>query len=174
MNKTLAVLLGLTVVIPIAYFDHQWQITKTEVQVLRTAAEKTRADAERVARENAEAIATLEQKHAQTQQEITNAYTRKIATLSANRAADAADIERLRNTIRTYAASGGTPGAGDTAAPGSVSHRLETLAGLLAEGAELVVEGARLVEQRDTEVGALKSVVENDRALITRPGQPIR
>lgn len=64
------------------------------------------------------------------------------------------------------AATRNAQAAGDAAACRDLADRHEKLAALASEGAGLVVEAGRLVEQRDAEVGLLQGQVADDRRLI--------
>ena len=103
--------------------------------------------------------------HAADQQENTHDYTQKLQTLEAGRAADAVRIAGLQRDLRA-AATRHAQAAGDAAACRDLADRHEKLAALASEGAGLVVEAGRLVEQRDAEVGQLQGQVADDRRLI--------
>ena len=134
----------------------------SQVQVKQSKTEVAQAQQAQTAIEN-KAGALLG--HAAAQQENTHDYTQKLAVLEAGRAADAVRIAGLQRDI-SAAATRNAQVASDAAACRDLADRHEKLAALASEGAGLVVEAGRLVEQRDAEVGLLQGQVADDRRLI--------
>lgn len=121
-----------------------------------------RAASAKVAQAHAEALAALQATHAARQQEAEHAFAMETARLVDARRDDADLVRRMRAQLT---AAGRRP-AGPTD-PAAVQRRADAsgdLAGLLGEGVELVVEGRRLVEQRDAEVSRLLDQIKADRA----------
>lgn len=152
----------------------EMRVNSLKVEVLT---EKKRASDERVEREAAarahvEALRTLENEHAVAQQLKDKDYAQKLAQLEAGRRDDRALIGSLRGTIAAYTALDHRPGETDAAALERTGHRLQTIGGLLDEGVELVIEGRRLVEQRDAEVARLLDQIRIDRAACS-PGKQV-
>jgi len=143
----------------------QYRIASLEADLAKAgqAASDERVAREQAAREHAEQMASLAARHAQSQQTLENTYAEKIAALEDRRRADARELAGLRGTIATYAASGRRPGETDAAALERATDRLNVLAGILAEGVELVVEGRGIVERRDAEVIRLLEQIKLDR-----------
>ncbi|MDR0215893.1 MAG: hypothetical protein LBJ15_18120 [Comamonas sp.] len=103
--------------------------------------------------------------HGAAQQENTHDYTQKLASLEAGRTADAARIASLQHDIRA-AATRSAQLAGDAAACRDLADQHQRLAGLAAEGAEVVGELSGLVEKRDTQVSLLRGQIKADRKLL--------
>ena len=123
-------------------------------------------DRNRAALRESERVAGLQLTHAANQQEIVDVYTRIIQTLETGRADDVARLGGLSRQFAAYAARDREAGPGDPVACQRVADRSASLAGVAAEGTGLLLEGRRLVRQRDAEVGLLMGVVSNDRALL--------
>jgi hypothetical protein len=105
--------------------------------------------------------------HATAQQDNTHDYTQKLAALEAGRAADAVRIAGLQHDLRA-AATRTAQATGDAAACRNLADRHQQLAALASEGAGLVAEAGRLVQQRDAEVGLLQGQMVLDRLLLGR------
>ncbi|MEQ6471492.1 hypothetical protein [Comamonas sp. wu1-DMT] len=103
--------------------------------------------------------------HGTSQQENTHDYTQEMARLEAGRAADAARIAGLQHDIRS-AATRNAQLAGDAAACRDLADQHQRLAGLAAEGAEVVGELAGLVQKRDAQVSLLRGQIAADRTLL--------
>lgn len=128
-----------------------------------------RAAHDRVALQYREKIAAIGQQHAVEQQLLEESYAKRIKSLEDQRRADIAATVRLRDIIAAYAAPGRSGGAEtDAAAIQRAADRLNTLAGLLQEGVELVVEGRGIVERRDAEVARLIDQITIDRKACSR------
>lgn len=139
---------------------------KVDLAAERQARAQETSDRNRAALRESERVAGLQLAHAANQQEIVDVYTRIIQTLETGRADDAAHAGRLSRQLADYAARDREAARSDPAACQRVADRSGSLAAVAAEGAGLLLEGRRLVEQRDAEVKLLKSVVSNDRALL--------
>lgn len=138
---------------------------KVDLTNEQKAASELRADRERVAREHADQIAELEHQHATTQAEQESRYAKTFKALEDQRRTDSAAVSRMRDIIAAYAASGGrTEGDIDAAAAQRAADRIDTLASLLAESVELVIEGRGIVQRRDAEVARLLDQIKLDRA----------
>ncbi len=138
---------------------------KVEVIAEKKKASDLRADAERVAREHREKIGQLERDHAANQTTLEKNYANTIKALEDQRRADNVAAGRMRDIIAAYAAPGDLRGGQvDAAAIERAIHRLETLGGLLAEGAGLAIEGRGIVQRRDAEVTRLLDQIRIDRA----------
>ena len=109
------------------------------------------------------AVAVVE--HGTTQQENTHDYTQEMARLEAGRTADAARIAGLQHDISS-AATRNAQLAGDAAACRDLADQHQRLAGLAAEGAEVVGELAGLVQRRDAQVSLLRGQIAADRTLL--------
>ena len=133
------------------------------------AASDERVARETAAREHAEEMAALAAQHAQSQQSLENTYADKIAVLEDRRRADARELDRVRGSLAAYAARDRRPGETDAAALERAEDRLATLAELLDEGIQLVVEGRGIVERRDAEVTRLLDQIKLDRQVCS-PG----
>ena len=125
----------------------------------------------RVALEDARETFRKGEIHARNQQEIADAHAAQEKRRLARLAAAAADGERLRDQVRTYAA---TCGGGEADSPAAaLQHcrdRAAALGKLLGEADGLAEAFAGAAEQHADEVRTLKRVIENDRALLPPPG----
>lgn len=127
---------------------------------------------ERVSRELATERANVQSAHAAGQLEKEQEYAQERQRQADARAADRRERDRLRDTIRTYAAGGRAAGAVDAAPAVDQADRLDRLAALLDEGVELALEGRGVVERRDAEVKRLLGQIGLDRAACeARPAQ---
>ncbi len=104
-------------------------------------------------------------KHGASQQENTHDYTQELARLEAGRAVDAVRIAGLQHDIRS-AATRNAQLAGDAAACRDLADQHQRLAGLAAEGAEVVGALAGLVQKRDAQVSLLRGQIAADRTLL--------
>lgn len=102
--------------------------------------------------------------HAASQQELTDAFQTKLRLAQDERNRRDVLIGRLRAQLADYTTIRREPGDTDTAVIERASDRLKTVGGLLASGAELVAEGAGIVQRRDAEVAALAEQVRVDRS----------
>jgi hypothetical protein len=134
------------------------------VQVKQSGKDVAQAQQAKEAIEN-KAGALLQ--HAAAQQDNTHDYTQKLLALETGRTADAARIAGLQHDLRA-AATRSAQAAGDAAACRDLADRHQQLAALAIEGAGLVVEAGRLVEQRDAEIGLLRGQVWADRVFLER------
>ncbi len=138
---------------------------KADLAGEQKAASDLRADRERVAREHESALREKEQQHAAAQTKLEKTYADTIKALEDQRRADSVAAGRMRDIIAAYAASGDLRGGQvDAAAIERAVDRLQTLGGLLAEGAGLVIEGRGIVQRRDAEVARLLDQIRIDRA----------
>lgn len=119
----------------------------------------------RQAQEATETKAAGRLQHAAEQQDNTHAYTQKIQALETGRAADAARIASLQHNLRTTATQH-AQAASDAAVCRHLADQHRQLATHLAQGAGVVGELVHLVEQRDTQIGALMGQVQIDRKLL--------
>lgn len=119
----------------------------------------------RQAQEATETKAAGRLQHAAEQQDNTHAYTKKIQALETGRPADAARIASLQHNLRTTATQH-AQAASDAAACRHLADQHRQLATHLAQGAGVVGELVHLVEQRDTQIGALMGQVQIDRKLL--------
>ena len=117
------------------------------------------------AQEATETKAAGRLQHAAEQQDNTHAYTQKIQALETGRAADAARIASLQHNLRTTATQH-AQAASDAAVCRHLADQHRQLATHLAQGAGVVGELVHLVEQRDTQIGALMGQVQIDRKLL--------
>ena len=153
-------LAGLLALQSLRLANAQLELAKVEVSQSKQAQSQAQ---QALAATEKKATAVLD--HGAAQQENTHDYTQEMARLEAGRAADASRIAGLQHDIRS-AATRNAQLAGDAAACRDLADRHEKLAALASEGAGLVVEAGRLVEQRDAEVGLLQGQVADDRRLI--------
>ncbi|RYH58038.1 MAG: hypothetical protein EON54_11675 [Alcaligenaceae bacterium] len=100
------------------------------------------------------------------EQEIFDVYESRLKTLQDRRNVDAADAQRVRQQLTTFAARDREAARTDPTACERVADRSAVLADVAAEGRDLLAEGRRLVEGRDAEVILLLGLVRNDRALL--------
>lgn len=121
-------------------------------------------------RERAEDLAAYRQEkadlaaaHAANQQGLTDDFQKKLLLAQDERNRRDVLIGRLRAQISTFATVDRQPGDSDAVVIERAGDKLKTLGGLLASGAELVGEGAGIVQQRDAEVAALLEQVRVDR-----------
>lgn len=136
------------------------RIARMEVsQSKQTSAQAQQAQA--ATEKKAEAVVT----HGAAQQENTHDYTQEMARLEVGRTADAARIAGLQHDIRS-AATRNAQLAGDAAACRDLADQHQRLAGIAAEGAEVVGELSGLVQKRDAQVSLLRGQIKVDRALI--------
>lgn len=136
------------------------RIARMEVsQSKQTSAQAQQAQA--ATEKKAEAVVT----HGAAQQENTHDYTQEMARLEAGRAADAVRIAGLQHDIRS-AATRNAQLAGDAAAYRDLADQHQRLAGIAAEGAEVVGELSGLVQKRDAQVGLLSGQIAADRRLL--------
>ena len=134
-------------------------LAQSEAQVATGLAERSET-----ARRHAETLSAAQAAHATQQQEAEHAFSLETTRLAGARRDDASLVDRLRAQIATKLPAARGP-AGQTDSFAGIHHRDAggNLAGLLAEGVELVVEGRRLVEQRDAEVTLLRAQIDADR-----------
>lgn len=111
--------------------------------------------------------------HATSQQELTDDFQKRLRLAQDERNRRDVLIGRLRAQLADYTTISRTPGESDTAVIERAADRLKAVGGLLAEGAELVAEGAVIVERRDAEVALLAGQVRVDRAAC-EPSQSYR
>jgi len=121
----------------------------------------------RVALRESERVAALQTAHAAQQQGNLNAFNKEKGLRTVADAARRAADDQLRYVISAFTAGGGPAGEGDAAACRVQRDRSERLGGLLSEALDLASEGERVVRKRDAEVIFLKTLVNNDRALLT-------
>ena len=143
----------------------------------RQAMSDLSAEASRTAQALTEQLIKNQVAHARGQAEQEHAYAEERQRQAAARTADRRELDRLRNAIQTYAASGGATGGVDAAAGVGQDDRLVRLAGLLEEGVGLALEGRGVVERRDAEVKRLLDQIALDRSACsvtpqTDPPQP--
>lgn len=136
------------------------RLAKVEVAQAKQAAEIAQ-QSQAVTETKAVAVLT----HGAVQQKNTHDYTQEMARLAAGRAADAARIAGLQHDIRG-AASRNAQLASDAAACRDLADQHQRLAGIAAEGAEVVGELGDLVEKRDAQVKLLRGQITADRALL--------
>ncbi|UUE96177.1 hypothetical protein [Comamonas thiooxydans] len=133
---------------------------------VETSQEKAAAAQAQQAQAATEKKAEAVVEHGAAQQENTHDYTQELARLEAGRAADAVRIAGLQHDIRS-AATRNAQLAGDAAACRDLADQHQRLAGIAAEGAEVVGQLVGLVERRDAQVNALKGQVHVDRKLLS-------
>ncbi|WP_020723036.1 hypothetical protein [Variovorax atrisoli] len=138
---------------------------KVDLAKERQARAQETNDRNRAALRESERVAGLQLAHAANQQEIVDVYSRIIQTLEIGRADDAVRAGRLSRQLAEFASRDREAARTDPVACQRVADRSASLAGLAGEGAELLLEGRRLVRQRDAEVELLKGIVANDRRL---------
>lgn len=102
--------------------------------------------------------------HATSQQELTDDFQKRLRLAQDERNRRDVLIGRLRGQLAEYTTIHRAPGESDTAVIERAADRLKAVGGLLASGAELVAEGASLIEQRDAEVALLVGQIKVDRA----------
>lgn len=137
------------------------------VQTERAGRAQDNADRLAAALDHTKKINELQAAHAASQQTTEDGYAAKIKLLEGDKRAGAAIAGRLRDTIATYAASGGAPGETDAAAIERYADRLGVVSGLLVESVDLVTEGRDVIKQRDIEVGRLLDQIRIDRMACT-------
>ncbi|MCY1559748.1 hypothetical protein D9M68_968160 [compost metagenome] len=81
----------------------------------------------------------------------------------------AAELGRVREQYRAYAARDREQGITDPAACQRVADRSAVLAVMAARSRELLEQGRLIVEGRDNEVQLLLDTVKNDRVLLAPP-----
>lgn len=144
------------------------KVTVAEVRVDLAAVTALRAQdnemAATVARNYTNQLREKEQQHARDQQDQDNHYAAAREAWVARVAADAALAGSLRDKLAAYTKGGGRrAGDSDAVAYQRAADRLQIVAGLLAEGQGLVVEGIGVVERRDLEVMRLIDQIAVDR-----------
>lgn len=107
--------------------------------------------------------ATIAATHATNQQELTDAFNKKLRLAQDAVNERSALVGRLRGQLASYTTLDRTSGAPDAVIIERATHRLATLGGLFDEGLGLVAEGAAHLERRDAEVAALVEQVRVDR-----------
>ena len=134
-------------------------LAQSEAQVATGLAERSET-----ARRHAEVLSAAQAAHATQQQEAEHVFSLEKTRLADARHDDAALVNRLRAQIAAKLPAARGP-AGQADAFTGINRRdaAGDLAGLLAEGVELVAEGGRLVEQRDAEVRLLRAQIDADR-----------
>ena len=132
---------------------------------------EVRAEFDRIARERAEDLANYRQEkaelaaaHAVAQQETVDAYQKKLLVANDRINERSAMVGRLRAQLAEFASISRTPADSDSAVLQRAEHRLQAVGSLLVQGAELVAEGANIVERRDAEVALLAGQIKVDRA----------
>lgn len=131
-----------------------------------------RAKRAQEALQHAQTLAAAAAEHATRQQEAEHVWNQEKARLAAGRRNDADLVRRLRAQIAAAVpAHGRAADHADPAAGKRQEHSTDDLAGILAEGVELVAEGRRLVEQRDSEVSRLLVQISADRAACAVGGE---
>jgi hypothetical protein len=165
-SKTILAALALAAAFAAGWTAQGWRAdaAAARVQVKQSGKEVLQAKQSQAATEE-KAGALLQ--HAVAQQDNTHDYTQKLLALETGRAADAARIAGLQHDLRA-AATRHAQAAGDAAACRDLADRHQQLADMASEGAGLVVEAGRLVQQRDAEVGLLKGQVGVDGGLLDR------
>ena len=136
------------------------RLAKVETSQSKAAAVQAQ-QAQAATEKKAEAVV----EHGTAQQENTHDYTQEMARLEAGRAADASRIAGLQHDIRS-AATRNAQLAGDAAAYRDLADQHQRLAGIAAEGAEVVGELSGLVQKRDAQVGLLSGQIAADRRLL--------
>ncbi|TPG26543.1 hypothetical protein [Variovorax guangxiensis] len=121
----------------------------------------------RIALRESERVAGLQLNHAAQQQEIFDVYESRLKTLQDRRNVDAADAQRVRQQLTTFAARDREAARTDPTACERVADRSAVLADVAAEGRDLLAEGRRVVQSRDAEVRLLLGILRNDRVLMT-------
>ncbi|MDR0217142.1 MAG: hypothetical protein LBJ15_24470 [Comamonas sp.] len=165
-GKTILAAVALAMAFCAGWTSQGWRAdaAAAKVETKQSKQEAVHAQQAKAAIEN-KAGALLQ--HAGAQQDNTHDYTQKLLALEAGRTADAARIAGLQHDL-SVAATRNAQAAGDVAACRNLADRHEKLAALASEGAGLVVEAGRLVEQRDAEIGLLQGQVAADRVLLGR------
>ena len=132
---------------------------------------EVRAEFDRIGRERAEDLAKYRQEkadlaaaHAAAQQETVDEYQKKLRLANDRINERSTMVGRLRAQLTEFAAVSRKPGETDSAVLQRAGDKLATLRGLLVQGAELVAEGANIVERRDAEVALLAGQIKVDRA----------
>ncbi|PLC07466.1 hypothetical protein CY658_10975 [Variovorax sp. RO1] len=113
--------------------------------------------------------AALMATHAKTQKENVDAYEARLAVLASRGRTVAAELGRVREQYRTFAAIDRAQAVSGPAACQRVSDRSAVLAAMAARSRELLERGRLVVEGRDNEVQLLLGTVKNDRALLAPP-----
>lgn len=150
----------------LAWQTYRLSEAETQIAELERDAEKLRADRELTARQYAEKARLDERAHSLRQQEIVDAYQKKLRAAEVRRADDVARAERVSRDAAAAAASDRAAAKDDPAACQRVADRNQILYGLADEGFGLVVEGRSLLATRDAAVDALMGLITNDRAAI--------
>lgn len=132
-----------------------------ETQVARDAQER-----EWVAREDALEVKRMQAKHASLQQETVHAFHKKAAADRTREHGLRTELDRLRDTVRDYAA-GGREADRDPDTCRSDRDRSRRLGELVQEALDIQGESESFIRQRDREVRLLKDLLSNDRALMT-------
>lgn len=129
----------------------------------RTQAAHAAQEAEREALAAADLrqVKLMEEKHAAKQQEIVDAYRKKIADLERRPVAGG-----LRGAATAFASGDRREGESDTDACRRFRDRLRVVGGLLEEGIGLVEEGQGIVDRQVIQIDFLKSLDANDRTLV--------
>ncbi|PLC06417.1 hypothetical protein CY658_05125 [Variovorax sp. RO1] len=117
---------------------------------------------------------TLMASHAKTQQENVDAYEARLAVLAGRGRTVAAELVRVREQYRTFAALDREQAVSDPAACQRVADRSGVLAAMAARSRELLERGRLIVEGRDNEVQLLLGTVKNDRALLGPPSLAVK
>jgi hypothetical protein len=142
------------------------QYSQLETKVANEAAAR-----ERAAREDALEVSRMQAKHASLQQESVHAFREQAAADARRAATDRADLDVLRDVVRTYAAGGGEAQSDGATCRGE-RDRSQRLGALVGEALELQGEAESFIRQRDREVKFLKDVITNDRTLTPERKEP--
>ena len=162
--KSLAVGLLLVLAFAAGWAVNGWRADSRIARIEVSQSKQAQAQAQQ-AQAATEKKATAVVTHAAAQQDNTHDYTQKLAALEAGRTADAARIASLQHNLRTTATQH-AQAASDAAACRHLADQHRQLATHLAQGAGVVGELVHLVEQRDTQIGALMGQVQIDRKLL--------
>ena len=108
-------------------------------------------------------VGKIEREHAASQQKKDEDYARQIATLKADGLVYAADSQRLRHKISSFASGAVRPGETNAAACERAISRLPAIGALLGQGVELEAESRAVIKQRDSEVKMLLDQIKIDR-----------
>lgn len=108
-------------------------------------------------------LAKREREHAKAQQEKDDVFTNEKLALQGRIAVERNNAGRLRQQLAAATTRASSGSSTDPTACERAFARLETIGGLVGEGAELLAEGPGILQQRDLDVQRLWDQVTVDR-----------
>lgn len=149
---------------------------QTRIEKVKRETAELRSAYDKQGRERAEELANYKDEkakiaaeHAAAQQGITDDFQKQLRAAQDRLNERSALVGRLRAQIASYTSISRTPGETDAVVIQRATDRLQAVGSLLAEGTELVAEGASIVERRDAEVALLVNQVRVDRQACLGP-----